>query len=148
MKYNKILVALDNTGDAENVLTSAMLVAEEHAEVHLLTVVEPLSNVYGGLVWSPLVTDAHKLEDSLVNQSKTHLTELGLRHGLNVENIHVVIGKPSSQIRESAQNMGADLIVVGTHGRHGVGLILGSTANSVLHGVNCDVLVIRLGNDN
>ena len=147
MKYNKILVAIDNTDEAENVVMSAMLIAEEYAEVHLMTVVEPLSNIYGSMVWSPVVSDTHSLEESLVQQSKTHLTELGLRHGLDAANIHVLLGSPASNIRGLAEKLGADLIVIGTHGRHGVGLILGSTANSVLHGVNTDVLVIRLPSD-
>ena len=37
-----------------------------------------------------------------------------------------------------------DLIVVGSHGRHGLALLLGSTANDVLHGAPCDVLAVRL----
>ena len=42
------------------------------------------------------------------------------------------------------QNVPADLIVVGSHGRHGLALLLGSTANDVLHGAPCDVLAVRL----
>ena len=147
MKYNKILVAVDNTDEAENVVMSAMLVAEEYAEVHLMTVVEPLSNIYGSMIWSPVVSDTHSLEESLVQQSKTQMTEMGVKHGLSPDNIHVLLGAPASNIRGLAEKLGADLIVVGTHGRHGVGLILGSTANSVLHGVNTDVLVVRLPTD-
>jgi len=37
-----------------------------------------------------------------------------------------------------------DLIVLGTHGQKGVQLLLGTTANSVLHGSNCDVLAVRI----
>jgi universal stress protein A len=36
-------------------------------------------------------------------------------------------------------------VVLGTHGQKGVQILLGSTANSVLHGANCDVLVVRVG---
>jgi len=35
-------------------------------------------------------------------------------------------------------------IVVGSHGRHGLALLLGSTANDILHGAPCDVLAVRL----
>lgn len=36
------------------------------------------------------------------------------------------------------------MIVVGSHGRHGLALLLGSTANDVLHGAPCDVLAVSL----
>ena len=35
-------------------------------------------------------------------------------------------------------------IVVGSHGRHGLALLLGSTASGVLHGAKCDVLAVRI----
>ncbi|WP_313899138.1 universal stress protein [Leclercia adecarboxylata] len=43
-----------------------------------------------------------------------------------------------------AKKQGCDLIVVGSHGRHGLALLLGSTANDILHGAPCDVLAVRL----
>jgi universal stress protein A len=38
-------------------------------------------------------------------------------------------------------------VVVGSHGRHGLALLLGSTANGVLHGSPTDVLAVRVGSD-
>jgi universal stress protein A len=43
-----------------------------------------------------------------------------------------------------ANEKNIDLIVIGTHGRSGIKLLLGSTANSVLHGVKQDVLAVRV----
>ena len=43
-----------------------------------------------------------------------------------------------------ARENNVDLIVVGTHGRHGLSLVFGSTANGVLHGCCCDVLAVRI----
>jgi universal stress protein A len=43
-----------------------------------------------------------------------------------------------------ANQEGADLIIVGSHGRKGFALLLGSTSNSVLHGASCDVLAVRV----
>jgi universal stress protein A len=43
-----------------------------------------------------------------------------------------------------AKDQDIDLIVVGSHGRHGLALIFGSTSNSVLHGATCDVLAVRI----
>ena len=49
------------------------------------------------------------------------------------------------EIAHAAERHGADLIVVGSHGRHGIGRLLGSTAHGVLHRAPCDVLTVRSG---
>ena len=57
---------------------------------------------------------------------------------------HITLGSTGSEIRRVAEEQGVDLIVVGSHGRHGLALLLGSTANAVLHGAPCDVLAVRV----
>ena len=47
-------------------------------------------------------------------------------------------------VLEEVERLKADLIIVGSHGRHGVRLLLGSTANAILHGAKCDVLAVRI----
>jgi universal stress protein A len=56
----------------------------------------------------------------------------------------MVWGSPKSEICLLAEREQVDLIVVGSHGRHGLSLLLGSTANSVLHYARCDVMAVRL----
>ena len=51
------------------------------------------------------------------------------------------------EIHSKAEEIGADLIVVGSHGRYGLALLMGSTANGVLHGATCDVLAVRVGKE-
>lgn len=60
------------------------------------------------------------------------------------ERQHIEIGNPAGAVRRAAEAYRADLIVVGSHGRLGLGLFLGSTANGVLHGCSVDVLVVRI----
>ena len=56
----------------------------------------------------------------------------------------VAIGKPYRQILAAAENMAADLIVIGVHGRNALGLALfGSTTNQVVRRAPCPVLTIR-----
>ena len=57
---------------------------------------------------------------------------------------HFLNGTPSREIHNFAEENGTDLIVLGTHGQKGVQLLLGATANSVLHGAACDVLAVRV----
>ena len=56
----------------------------------------------------------------------------------------VTVGRPESEIHRLAKEEGADLVIVGSHGRKGLQLLLGSTANGVLHGTECDVLAVRI----
>jgi universal stress protein A len=53
-------------------------------------------------------------------------------------------GDAGDEIKQIANENNADLIVIGTHGRSGIKLLLGSTANAVLHGVHQDVLAVRV----
>jgi nucleotide-binding universal stress UspA family protein len=56
----------------------------------------------------------------------------------------MVTGAPSSAIVHQAAEKGADLIVMGTHGRGGVAhLLLGSVAEKVLRTAPCPVLIVR-----
>ncbi len=48
------------------------------------------------------------------------------------------------EIASYAEENNIDLIVIGSHGCHGISLIFGSTANAVLHRAKCDVLAVRV----
>lgn len=145
MTYSKLLIAVDATDDANLVIAGAQRVAGPGTQHHLITVVEPLTSVYSSMVWGQLSTNTETIEKALVDESLVRLKSLADRHGLDNGLTHVHLGTPSVVIREQAEELDVDMIVIGTHARRGVGLLLGSTANSVLHGVTRDVLVIRLG---
>jgi nucleotide-binding universal stress UspA family protein len=54
------------------------------------------------------------------------------------------VGEPAAMIVETADELGADLIVVGTRNGNALErLVLGSTSTKVLHHAHCDVLVVR-----
>ena len=62
--------------------------------------------------------------------------------GTNITQV-VVKGNPQEEILDTAHNWGADLIVMGSHGRGFWGRLLGSVSNGVLHHAPCSVLVVR-----
>jgi universal stress protein A len=72
------------------------------------------------------------------------LSDIATEFGITEHNVFVKIGVAADEIREMANEKNIDLIVIGTHGRSGIKLLLGSTANSVLHGVKQDVLAVRI----
>jgi len=145
MPYKHVLAAVDLSEEATSVLTEARRVADDHgAKLSLVTVVKPLTQVYGGLDMAAYTQATVNFEREAQIQAKEQLTKLAAEYGVKAEDTYAVIGGPSPQIVETATDQEADLIVIGSHGRHGLGLLLGSTANGVLHHSQCDVLTIRI----
>jgi len=107
----------------------------------VLHVIEPLSLAYGG----DIPMDLSSVQDQIHEQAKGQLREFSAALGIPEERQHLVFGRPEAEIHRISEETGSDLIVVGSHGRHGLALLLGSTANSVLHGARCDVLAVRVG---
>ena len=85
------------------------------------------------------------LESQLAEELKQKLTTLGGKFNLPSDRLHILNGSPAAEIHRFARESGTDLVVIGTHGQKGLQLLLGSTANAVLHGAGCDVLSVRVG---
>lgn len=141
--YQKILVAIDLSEDAEQIVGKARAMAQANdAELHVVHVIEPLSFAYGG----DIPMDFSGVQDEIQARAHSQLEEFCRLHGIEQNQQHIVIGRPENEIHTLAEDMNFDLVVVGSHGRHGLALLLGSTANGVLHGSQCDVLAVRVGN--
>ncbi len=144
-KYEKILVALDLSEESSQVLSRALLLKKAFdATLSIVHVIEPLGYAYGG----DIPMDLSAVQEQLESQAITRLEEIGKEHNLNHELLQVVIGRPEAEIHRMALEGGFGLVIVGSHGRHGIQLLLGSTSNSVLHGAKCDVLAVRLEEPN
>ena len=140
--YSKILMAVDLSEDSDSVAERAQSIARNNsAELHIIHVIEPLSFAYGG----DIPMDFSGIQDEIHEQAQQMLEKFGSKHGVGSDARHVVLGRPEVEIHSLAEELGADLIVVGSHGRYGLALLMGSTANGVLHGATCDVLAVRVG---
>ncbi len=139
--YGKILLALDLSAECDQLIDKARDIASANsAELYLLHVIEPLSFAYGGDVPMDLTTIQEQLDD----HAHSRLQKYSERLDYPVTQHLVITGHTETEIHRLAQEKEIDLIIVGSHGRHGLALLLGSTANSVLHGANCDVLAVRV----
>lgn len=144
--YQKILVAVDLSSESEVVLNKARLIADADAEIHLVYVQEPMDNVYVGIVpQSAAFSGLGDLESQLGEELKQKLAALGEKFKLAPDHLHILHGSPAPEIHRFAKETESQLIVIGTHGQKGFQLLLGSTANAVLHGAGCDVLSVRIG---
>jgi len=143
--YTHILVATDLSPDADLVLERAMALAKRvGAEVTLLHVAEP---VPVDMPTDFILPERAELEEYILDSSRDRLEALAKTWQLDPEHWSLEVGSAKKEIVRYAQEHGVDLIIVGSHGRHGLELLLGSTANAVLHIAPCDVLAVRIGRE-
>lgn len=144
--YQKILVAVDLSSESEIVLQKAQLIAGSNAEIYLVYAQEPMDNVYVGIVpQSAAYSGLGDLEAQLGEELKQKLSALGENFSVPSDHLHILNGSPAHEIHRFAKENNIQLVVIGTHGQKGLQLLLGSTANAVLHGAACDVLAVRVG---
>lgn len=145
MAYRHVLAAIDLSEEARQVLERARQVADEHkAKLSVCTVVKPLTHVYGGLDMMAYTQASVNFEQEAMTQARSQIATEAARVKVADADVHVSVGAPAPEVVEAAKALHADLIVVGSHGKHGLGLLLGSTANGVLHQATCDVLTVRI----
>jgi universal stress protein A len=143
--YNKIAVAIDLSSESAIIMKRALDVAAPHSEMHLLYVQEPMDSVYMGVVpYGPVFVGMDEVEENLRAELKQKLDAIGDEYDVPPESRHFLSGTPAREIHRFAKEKEMELIVLGTHGQKGVQLLLGATANSVLHGAECDVLAVRV----
>jgi nucleotide-binding universal stress UspA family protein len=139
VKLNKILVPLDGSMVAEAALPTAGDFAErDGATISLLRAAEAMT-LPGADTVEAQVTAVREAEEYLASVVR-RLADKGIRR---VET-HVWYGPAAAAIVEAASAQKADLVVMCTHGRSGLGrLVLGSVAESVLRGTTTPILVVR-----
>ena len=144
MPYTNILAAIDFSPASRTVIARAIELTQHYdARLTLVHVYEyfppldiadtPLGSVSWGVNEQELV-ELHR------EQLQTLAAEFADPPVLN----KLLTGNPKDEIVGYARDQEVDLIVIGSHGRHGIGLLLGSTANAVLHHAPCDVLAVRI----
>lgn len=146
--YQCILIAVDGSDDADQVLEAATNLNPKGNEVfHVATVVPPILDGVSGMGGAAF-SSAWPLKDMEANIAKeisSSVSERVARFGIPPERVTVLYGRPATEVQALAGKVGADLIVVGSHGRNALSrVMLGSTANGVLHGSPCDVLTVKI----
>ena len=137
--YKKVLFATDFDDVGISAAYKAKKIADEnHAELILVHVVEPIpAYAYPGFAGFA------EVEVSIREQAEKELGALAGRLGVDGKHCLIEFGSTKNEVLRVAQEHNVDLIVTGSHGKHGLALLLGSTANSILHGAQCDVLIVR-----
>ncbi len=142
--YQHILLAVDFMPGVENVCRRAHELAEcTGAQLSVIHVVEPvvMAPPYEGVPSLPV-----DFEEQMLKSTQDSLKQLVEKEAMQDAGWSVEVGSVKWTIIEYAKEQNVDLIVIGSHGRHGLERLLGSTANAVLHAAPCDVLAVHIEN--
>jgi universal stress protein A len=85
-----------------------------------------------------------EIDDELIRRSREKLNDLLARLGLEHATARVESGNTKAEILRIAEEVSADLIVLGSRERHGLAILVNLTEDTVLHAAHCDVLAVRL----
>lgn len=140
-QYKSILVPTDGSETSSKAIKAGCVLAKETGgKVTVLNVIP----VYGDQV--DLATKTG-LSEVFAGESKAIMAkaeEVAKEYNVNVNFLVVDEGYPADEIVRVANEEKADLIVIGSHGSTGVThIVMGSTAEQVLHQSSCPVLVIK-----
>ncbi len=139
LPYKKILCPIDFEDNSMAALESATEIARrEGGTVYLLHIVPKLVQPMG----MPMETDLYQVQEQA---ARTKLNEIARERLQGVAHeLITCVGDPGPSILKTQRQLGADLIVAGTHGRRGLSrLFLGSVAEHVIREASCPVLTVH-----
>lgn len=138
LKHPKVVVPVDFSEDTEAAIRSGLERVSDPSGLHVVHVLLPLDYASPGVMFGT-VSDASREKAIREFLGKT-LAKIGV-NGIQVA---VLVGDPGLKVTEYATSVDADLIIVPSHGFHGVKhLLLGSTAERIIRHAHCSVLVLR-----
>ena len=146
MDYEHILLAVDYSEQGNYVAQKAVRLANLFQAK--LSIIHVLDNIpMPQIPYGTVISLTEKSNYELLEAEKTRFIKMADHLGVDDRRRWMVWGNPKQEIVHIAQQENIDLILVGSHGRHGLAMLLGSTANAVLHYAKCDVMAVRLKDD-
>lgn len=138
--YKNILLAVNEKYDRELIQKAVELSKQFNAKLYLVHAVEHITS-YGAAYGVAVGAD---IEETLMRNAHEKMRKFCETIDVSEQNQIVKFGPAKIVILDEAERLKVDLIIIGSHGRHGIRWLLGSTANAVLHAATCDVLAVRL----
>lgn len=140
-EYNEILVPTDGAKGFENVIEHAGNLGEKFdATIHALNVVDTRVFV-GGIEMDHLLEELHEFGREMTGEVQEKAEDRGIPVIEKVEE-----GVPHKQVLTYAEENEIDLIVMGTHGRTGLGrFLMGSVAEKVIRKSEVPVMTVDIG---
>jgi len=144
--YQRILVPIDGSATSEHALQEAIKLAAGSALLRLVYVLEEIysldAEAYAFVDYPALREAMRNTGERILAQGAKKVQQSGSKAETAL--LDVSGERVASVIDGEAQQWGADLIVIGTHGRSGLSrLLLGSVAEGVARGTSVPVLLVR-----
>lgn len=142
-EYKHILVAVDQSEDSEKIGRQALVVAKRnHAKITLLNILEGIS-LSAGYELMPVIPQVSDSE--MIAEAKKSMRELSFKLGIPDADTLVISALSTKEgILKAAEDLNADLLVIGSHTRYGLGVLLGSTSGSIINDSPCDILTVKV----
>lgn len=140
--YQKILITTDLSPHAAPIAKRAQDIAATHkATLYVIHVLEHSPLVYGGEYAVPLDIS---FQEQLKKTATEKLTAFSHTMNLPTDQVFLKTGSVKQEVRQLAEALSIDLIIVGHRSPHGIERLLGTRANAILHTAPCDVLTCHI----
>jgi len=136
----KILIAHDGSKSSEKALKKAFQISETFGSS--LTVLSVIPELY---LTELMEMDRARILDTMAEETREMMEKIKAK-SKHVKSLKTVIkqGDPAEEILKTAEKMKADVIITGSHGRHGAQrFLLGSVSSKIVDHAECDVLVVK-----
>ena len=138
LSKDRIVVPIDFSDESFAAIDTALEIANALSGIHAIHVLGELSPAEPGEIWGTIDHDTRSRHATQALRER--LT--GPNYG-NIQ-IEIAFGDPARGIAEFAEEIGAELIIMPSHGRSGIGrLLIGSVAERTVRLAHCPVLVLR-----
>lgn len=140
--YKRMLTAIDLGPSSQVVMRRSVGLAERlNANLDLVHIHEGLpAYATDALLQSTLSQVSETLRAHALDYLKS------LQAGASrVKDVHVFFGKPCEKIYDTARSIDADMVCIGSHRSHGMGMLVPDRCNQILHHADRDVLVMKTG---
>jgi nucleotide-binding universal stress UspA family protein len=148
--FTSLLIATDGSELGDKAVAAGIALAKAHgSRITIVTATDPVatglgSGSFGSIDAAPIIA---RLEDDYADEAQKLLTHAGAlvtTAGLVADTLHVPRRRPADAILEVVEERGCDTVVMGSHGRRGIGrLLLGSQAAEVLSRSPVPVLIVK-----
>lgn len=138
LTHRTVVVPVDFSDDSEVAVRAGRERVEEAGDLHVVHVMVELDYTSPGVKFGTVTDDSRR------QAVEKHLQELLQQARASGATTTVLIGDGGLKIADYAEQVAADLIIVPSHGYHGIKrLLLGSTAERIIRHAKCSVLVLR-----